>query len=188
MIAKRISYALSRKRLFLKIVLLVFLVSFFSPSWTLPLATLMWTHVQWSATLAPHMNFVPDVTIGGCCLYISFICNVDDQNKTVKNTSRSWISSSLASNFEVQEGNKISWRNRKYRVTRKLVCQERKYLSLVLVFAAGFVLVTYFAFFKSFFDTSRLSLTQTCSLTSQAFQNYSIFLAAQLWRWTRLFL
>ena len=45
MIAKRISYALSRKRLFLNIVLLVFLVSFFSPSWTLPLATLMWTHV-----------------------------------------------------------------------------------------------------------------------------------------------
>lgn len=103
-------------------------------------------------------------------VYISFICNVDDQNETVKTTSRSWISSSLASNFDVQEGNKLSWRNRKYRVTRKLVCQERKYLSLVLVFAAGFVLVTYFAFFKSFFDTSRLSLAQTCSLTSQAFR------------------
>ena len=70
----RISYALSRKWLFLKIVLLVFLVSFFSPSWTLPLATLMWTHVWWSATLAPHMNFVVDVTIGGCCLLFHLQC------------------------------------------------------------------------------------------------------------------
>ena len=146
-------------------------------------------HILRLGRLCWHLTWIscqtwPSVDV----VYISFICNVDDQNKTVKTTSRSWISSSLASNFEVQEGNKISWRNRKYRATRKLVCQERKYLSLVLVFAAGFVLVTYFAFFKSFFDTSRLSLTQTCSLTSQAFQNYSIFLAAQLWRWRRLFL
>lgn len=106
-----------------------------------------WCELTCSEVRRWHLTWISCKTWPSVHVVYSFICNVDDQNKTVKTTSRSWVSSCLASNFEVQEGNKISWRNRKFPVTRKLVCQDRKYLSLVLVFAAGFVLVTYFAFF-----------------------------------------